>query len=129
MLNCTHMHMSNQKTVSLAMLKQTSMMHQLSSGEVCTNTSLMRFIHSITNPPPSISDNHAKSVKRPREESSYCHIEERNVSFSDAHKPDDDWVPCNFKKDDKVDKKLARSNVQARPSTPDVCFWEDDGIR
>lgn len=131
MLNCTHMHMHDQKTVSLAVLKEMSMIHQLSSGEICTNVSLMRFIHSITHPPPSISSNHAKSVKRVREESAYCQIEERNVSFADS-KTDDEWVPCALIRSDKnrhqVNHKDAHSKAQARPSTPDVCFWDDDGM-
>ena len=138
MLNCTQLHMQEQKTVSLTMLKQMSMTHQLSTGEWCINVSLMRFIHSIFTSPPSLAPNaeKSKSSAHKRSRDAARSIEERSVSFADdsGANNQDEWVPCATAHDERKKKSRGLGNDQRgkedrvveRPSTPEWCFWEED---
>lgn len=95
------------KTITLDVLQEASTIHVLSSGEACTNVSLLRFITSIQRPlfvqsKASAAANDGGGKRKSQQENTHIKqykrrtLEEKSVKFSE------------------------------RPRTPDTCFWDED---
>lgn len=114
-LNSTHTLMED-RTVSLSALQTYGTTHCLSSGEKCVNSSLVRFIHSIFTPPhPELfrlkekAPVHAKQPPSPAPPAPKHKIARESPS----------------KKLRRLESKSVSFHMDKRPTTPDICFWED----
>ena len=116
MLNSTQSLMED-RTINLNALHSYSTTHCISTGDKCTNSSLLRFLHYIDTQvhaevdPVAMSDSRAKEAEAEAKPSTrpespkrkLRRLEEKTVSFDDH----------------------ASTSLKDRPSTPDTCFWED----
>lgn len=109
LLTCTNTSLTaDSKTINLQNFKNFSCKYKLSSGEVCENDSLIRFLHSIKALNTFPSEFQTKQPKI-----------NKKVKISDREPCDEETSPIHERQDRRV------SFTSSDKSPQDLCFWED----
>ena len=115
LLTCTNtLAIDKKKTISLDHLKEHSCNYRLSSGDMCQNDSLIRFLHSI----------HEARIPLPKEETKTVATQPKHNKRSKQIQKTEEREEKSEEKSEEMERKRV-SFCEAQQAAR-LCFWEED---